>query len=87
MELRDASDARMHRTDQWQSLRGEIVLVRLYGAVYRKGLVDDVMPDASGLWLAPEGAFERKFIDSASGFEVWTSLYPKPMPRPSNVEW
>jgi hypothetical protein len=87
MEFRGVKDVRMHRTDQWQSLVGEIVVVRLHGDLYRKGLVDDAMPDASGLWLAPEGAFERKFIDSASGFEVWTSLYPRPMPRPPNADW
>jgi hypothetical protein len=72
-----ASRASMHRTDQWQSLAGEVVEVWLGGAVYRKGLVDDAMPDASGLWLAWEGAFPRQFIDAASGFEVWTTLYPR----------
>jgi hypothetical protein len=67
----------MHPTDQWQSLVGEIVEVRLDGEVYRKGLVDAAMPDASGLWIAPEGAAQRKFIEVASRFEVWTSLYPR----------
>jgi hypothetical protein len=28
------------------------------------------------LWIAPEAVFQREFIDAASGFEVWTSLYP-----------
>lgn len=77
METQSASRASMYRTDQWQSLAGEIVEVRLDGKVYRKGLVDDAMPDASGLWIAPEGAAQREFIDAASGFEVWTSLYPR----------
>ncbi|PRB41100.1 hypothetical protein CQ020_14485 [Arthrobacter sp. MYb23] len=67
----------MHRTDQWQSLVGETVEVRLDGEVYCIGLVDAAMHDASGLWIAAEGAFERKFIDAASGFEVWTCLYPR----------
>lgn len=67
----------MHPTDQWQSLVGEIVEVRLNGEVYRRGLVDNAMPDASGLWIAPDGAVQREFIEAASGFQVWTRLYPR----------
>lgn len=74
METQSVSRTSMHPTDQWQSLVGEIVEVRLHGEVYRKGLVDAAMLDSSGLWIAPEGAAHRKFIEAASGFEVWTSL-------------
>lgn len=77
MDTQSASRASMYRTDEWQSLAGEIVEVRAGGKVYRKGLVDDTMPDASGLWIALEGAAQREFIDAASGFEVWTSVYPR----------
>ena len=77
MESQSVSAVSMHRTDQWQSLRGEIVEVWFHGDLYRKGLVDDAMPDASGLWIALEGAFQREFIDAASGFEIWTRLYPR----------
>jgi hypothetical protein len=77
MESQSPSGSGMHCTNQWQSLAGEIVEVWLGGEIYRKGLVDDVMPDASGLWLALEGAFQRQFIAAALGFEVWTSLYPR----------
>ncbi|MBT2523349.1 hypothetical protein [Arthrobacter sp. ISL-28] len=77
MESQSVSHAGMYRTDQWQSLTGETVEVRLDGEVYHAGLVDAAMPDASGLWIAPEGAFQRKFIDAACGFEIWTSLYPR----------
>jgi hypothetical protein len=69
--------ANLHRTHQWQSVLGETVEV-WHGKLYRQGLVDATMPDASGLWIAPEGAFQREFIDAASGFEVWTTLYPHP---------
>lgn len=69
--------ASMHRTDQWQSLVGEIVEVWHDGGLYRRGLVDDAMLDGSGLWLAPEAACQREFIDPTFGFEVWTSLYPR----------
>lgn len=67
----------MHRTDQWQSLVGEIVEVWHDGGFYRRGLVDDAMLDGSGLWLAPEAVNQREFIDASVGFEVWTSLYPR----------
>lgn len=77
MGFQDAGRTSMHRTDQWQSLVGEIVDVRLQGVLYRRGVVDEAMPDGSGLWLAPETVSQREFIDAASGFEVWTSLYPR----------
>ena len=67
----------MHCTDQWQSLVGEIVEVWFDGGLYRRGLVDAAMPDGSGLWLAPEAVLHREFIDVSSGFEVWTTLYPR----------
>lgn len=65
--------SRLHRTDQWQSLVGEIVQVWLNGTLYRKGQVDNAMPDASGLWIAQEGAFQREYIGAAMGFDVWTT--------------
>ena len=77
MGFQNVNRASMRPTDQWQSLVGEIVEVRLNGEMYRKGLVDAAMPDASGLWIAPEGAVQREFIEAASGYEVWTSLYPR----------
>jgi hypothetical protein len=77
MGLQDAGRTSMHRTDQRQSLVGEIVEVRLHGELYRRGVVDEAMRDGSGLWLAPETVSQREFIDAASGFEVWTSLYPR----------
>lgn len=61
----------------WHSLVGDIIEVWLEGELYRCGVVDAVMPDGSGLWLAPEGAFLRKYIDADSGFEVRTSLHPR----------
>lgn len=67
----------MHRTTEWQSLRGTIIDVRLHGEFYRRGLVDDVMPDASGVWLAANGHHPREYIDKARGYNIWTSLYPR----------
>jgi hypothetical protein len=62
-----------HCTFEWQFLRGEIVEVRRGFVLYRHGLVDDVMPDASGLWLASDGIESREFIHKASGFTIWTT--------------
>lgn len=77
MESQNVSRESLHGTDQWQSLVGETVEVWLDGEVYRNGLVDAAMPDASGLWIAPEGAVQREFIHAASGFEVWASPCPR----------
>ncbi|MCO4253268.1 hypothetical protein [Pseudarthrobacter raffinosi] len=66
----------MHCTDQWQSLPGETVQVFLDEKLYRCGLVDEAMPDASGLWLAADGAHPREYIDKASGYQIWTRLFP-----------
>jgi hypothetical protein len=67
----------MHITDQWQSLAGSVVEVRIRGELYRHGLVDAAMADASGFWLAAHGADTREFIHVAFGYQVWTSLYPR----------
>jgi hypothetical protein len=73
MESQSLSWASLRRTDNGQSLTGEIVHVHRGGKLYRKGLVDAVMPDASGLWIALDGVAQREFLDAASGFEIWTS--------------
>jgi len=39
-------------------------------------LVEDAMPDASGIWLAADGAFGRELIEKAEGYEIWTTLHP-----------
>lgn len=77
MQTQRIPEATLHPTDQWQSLPGNVVEVRLQGNLYRRGLVDAAMPDASGLWLAADGTGSRQFIDKASGYLVYTSLYPR----------
>lgn len=77
MKPQGGSRASMHPTDRWGSLIGEIVEVWLDGGLYRRGLVDDAMPNDSGLWIAPEALCQREYIDAALKFEVWTSLYPR----------
>lgn len=69
-----------HRTEEWQSLPGNIVEVRLDGRYHRRGLVEEAMPDASGVWLAADGAVGREFIEKAERYEIWTTLYPAVTP-------
>lgn len=64
----------LQRCTEWRSVLGAIVEVRLGMSVYRVGLVDDVMPDASGIWLAADGFHSRKFIEKSQGYSLWTSL-------------
>ncbi len=77
MEPLSGSPAGWYLTDQWQSLGGQVIEVWFNGALYRRGTVDAAMLDGSGLWMSSDGAFQRQFIDAASGFKVWTTLYPR----------
>ena len=74
-ERRLGSAANMRRTDQWQLLPGKTVEVRCQGQIYRRGRVDDAMPDGSGLWLEAHAGRTREFIDKAPGFDVWVSAH------------
>lgn len=62
----------MRRTDEWESLAGTVVDVYLDHDLHRRGMVEGVMPDSSGLWIAAQGSWSREFVDKASGFTVWT---------------
>jgi hypothetical protein len=77
MPIQRTSKCMLHVTDQWQSLQGNVVEVRLQGNLYCSGLVDAAMADGSGLWLAANGAMPREFIEKTSGNHVYTRLYPR----------
>ncbi|MCU1635803.1 MAG: hypothetical protein JWQ68_1042 [Cryobacterium sp.] len=64
-------------TNEWQSLRGRLVNVHLHGESYRQGVVDDAMPDASGIWLAANGFHPRELVEKVRGYDIWTSLYTR----------
>lgn len=49
----------LQRCTEWRSVLGAMVEVRLGMSLYRVGLVDDVIPDASGIWLAADGFHSR----------------------------
>jgi len=66
----DFSPPMMRRTAEWEYLSGAVVDVYLHDDLHRQGVVEDVMPDSSGLWIAAQGPCSREFIDKASGFAV-----------------
>lgn len=77
MTFQHTGRASRQRSDLWQSLVGQIAEVRLDGGLYRRGVVDEAMPDSIGLWLDTETVSQLELIDATSGFEVWTSLYSR----------
>lgn len=60
-----------YRHDLWHTLLGALVEVRKNGTVVREGLVEEVMPDSSALWIAADGLTGRVLIEAAEGHEVW----------------
>lgn len=66
-----------YRHNAWQNLIGALVEVRKDGTIVREGLVDDVMPDSSALWIAGDGSTNRVLIEAAEGYEVWVD--PRPL--------
>lgn len=60
-----------YRHDAWQDLIGALVEVRKDRIVVREGLVDGVMDDSSGIWIAADGVTTREFIEAVEGYEVW----------------
>lgn len=55
---------------EWQRLAGEFVEIHRAGELCRRGVVDAVMPDGTGLWLAAEGVQSRVFIWEEEGLTV-----------------
>lgn len=61
----------------WATLSRQFVEVRRGSEIYRRGHVDDTMPDGSGLWMAAEGILGRELIWREQGFTV------DKLPRPA----
>jgi hypothetical protein len=57
--------------DDWTQLVNAPVEVRRYGQTVRTGVVDNVMPDSSALWIAAEGIHPRQLFEAALAYEVW----------------
>lgn len=59
-------------TGECVCLAGAVVDVYLHDDFHRRGTVEDVMPDSSGLWITGQGPCSREFVDKASGYTVRT---------------
>jgi hypothetical protein len=61
----------LRRTGEWQDHVGDIVEIRSNERVVRRGIVDEEMPDGSGLWLAADAADRREYFHKDLGYELW----------------
>ncbi|WP_426004430.1 hypothetical protein ACPFL9_18545 [Paenarthrobacter sp. NyZ202] len=61
----------LYPASEWHRLDGVPVEIRHLGAVVRTGTVAAVMPDASMIWIAADGAYEREMFLAADNYEVW----------------
>ena len=58
-------------TVDWQSHIGDIVEIRSNARVVRRGIVEEQMPDGSGVWLAADATDHRKYFQNDLGYELW----------------
>jgi hypothetical protein len=60
-----------YRHNDWNLLINAFVEVRKNHEFFRSGVVDEVMPDSSALWLSADGGHTRVLIEAAEGYDVW----------------
>ena len=58
---------------QWSLLLNVLVEVRQYGKMLRTGIVEDVMPDSSALWLAADASHPRQMFEVCQDHEIWVT--------------
>ncbi|MGY3565256.1 hypothetical protein ACVWWH_000949 [Sinomonas sp. RB5] len=64
--------ARRTAAQGWTPAPGAEVEIRQWGNPLRKGVVETVMPDGRGFWLAAEDAWPRLLIHLGSDdMEIW----------------
>jgi hypothetical protein len=71
----------------WAPLSRQFVEINRGSEIYRRGYVDDTMPDGSGLWMAADGILGRELIWREQGFTVGKLYGPVAdvQPRPDAV--
>lgn len=57
--------------NDWSRLVGTPVEIRKDFSLLRAGIVEDVMPDSSALWLASDSSYGRELFAAAEGYQVW----------------
>lgn len=55
----------------WQDRVGEIAEIRRDEYIVRRGVIEEEMPDGSGLWLAADVNDRREYFHKGLGFELW----------------
>lgn len=67
-----ATEKTYKRVPDWCPVPGEMVEIRQGERVLRRGEVDGIMPDGTGLWLAADGVDSRTYIHKEEHLELWT---------------
>lgn len=60
-----------HLQPKWQSMVGQLVIIKLQDQDVRRGVVEAVTADDRILWLYGDGAEPRRLFERTEGFEVW----------------
>lgn len=64
---------RVRRSKDWCPQEGETVEVRQWGTKIHAGIVEALMPDGSGFWLAADAVQPRIFVHrDYSDIELWS---------------
>jgi hypothetical protein len=58
-------------TAEWENHIGDIVEIRRKAELVRRGIVEEEMPDGSGLWLAADATDHRMYFQKDLGYELW----------------
>ncbi len=61
----------LHQTADWQNHVGEIVEIRSKVNTVRWCIVEEEMPDGSGLWLSADVTDRREYFHKDFGYELW----------------
>ncbi|MCI9870462.1 MULTISPECIES: hypothetical protein [Micrococcaceae] len=61
----------LRQTASWQNHVGDIVEIRRNEDVVRRGIVEEEMPDGSGLWLAADVTDRREYFHKDLGYVLW----------------
>jgi hypothetical protein len=64
--------AARHHT-QWSLLTNALVDIRHNGRVIRTGIVEDVTPDSSTLWIAADATHPRQMFEVSQGHQAWVT--------------
>lgn len=68
----------LHLQPDWQRVLRQYVEVRRGGEFIRAGIVEDVMPDNSVIWISTAGAQPRKLYERDDGYTVFARYHWDP---------